>query len=82
MEIDYFVNLYLPLVTIFFANPYDLNQLDMNDINSSIWFLSDTNIKKGVMYETKGDLKREAIKFCLTNPGRCWKGMKGEQIYD
>lgn len=74
---DALVDLYVPLITLIFANPQDLINLDMRNYNGDIWFLSDVHVEKGTMYVVKDvDLKRQGLSFCLQHPDRMWKGEK------
>ena len=62
---------------IFLGNPFDLIEIDMSNIPSNCYFISDANIEKGVMYKIEDDsLKRCLYEFIENNEYRAFKGNK------
>ena len=62
---------------IFIGNPFDLIEIDMSEIPSNCFFISEPCIERGVMYRTKDDwLKRELYKFIEEYPDRVFRGKK------
>ena len=77
---DLISEIMIPLVEIFFAHPEDLIEIDMSELPSYAWFLSDVHIRRGEMYKIQDkELKKSAIQLCIQHPDRCFKGTKEEK---
>lgn len=78
--LEAFVEMYMPLVKIILANPWDLIDMDFSQVGIDTWFIAQSYIKQGKFLVVKNDdLKRDLLKFCFEHPDRIWKGEnKGE----
>lgn len=61
---------------IFIGNPWDLFEMDMSEIPSNCYFISDIDMERGVLHKTKGELKRVLYDFIENNPDRVFRGTK------
>lgn len=65
--------------TIFIGNPLDLIEMDMSEIPSNCYFISNSNMDRGEMYKVEGgDLKRSLYEFIEEFPDRVFQGKKFE----
>lgn len=64
--------------TIFIGNPLDLIEIDMYEIPTNCYFVSNHNVDKGVMYKVDGELKRTLYEFIEEFPDRVFRGKKFE----
>lgn len=62
---------------IFMGNPFDLIEIDMSEIPSNCYFISNNNVERNKMYHITDDLiKRELYNFIENYPDRVFKGEK------
>ena len=62
---------------IFMGNPFDLIEIDMSEIPSNCYFISDNCVEKNKMYRvTDGELKRMLYDFIEKYPDRVFRGKK------
>lgn len=62
---------------IFMGNPFDLIEIDMSEIPSNCYFISNNYIEKNKMYHvTDGELKKALYQFIENYPDRVFKGKK------
>lgn len=62
---------------IFMGNPFDLIEIDMSEIPSNCYFISDNCVEKNKMYHvTNDELKRMLYDFIEKYPDRVFKGKK------
>ena len=60
---------------IFMGNPFDLIEIDMSEIPSNCYFISDSLVEKNTMYHiTNDELKRMLYDFIEKYPDRVFKG--------
>lgn len=63
--------------TIFIGNPLYLIEIDMYEIPSNCYFVSNHLIDRGVMYKVEdGELKRSLYEFIEEFPDRVFRGKK------
>lgn len=62
--------------TIFIGNPLDLIEIDMYEIPSNCYFVSNHNIDRSEMYKVDGELKRTLYEFIEEFPDRVFRGKK------
>ena len=62
---------------IFMGNPFDLIEIDMSEIPSNCYFISNNCVEKNKMYHvTDGELKRRLYDFIEKYPNRVFRGKK------
>lgn len=62
---------------IFMGNPFDLIEIDMSEIPSNCYFISENSVERNKMYHITDDyLKRELYNFIENYPDRVFKGKK------
>lgn len=62
---------------IFMGNPWDLIEIDMSEIPSNCYFISDNCVEKNKMYHVAdSELKRMLYDFIEKYPDRVFKGRK------
>lgn len=62
---------------IFMGNPFDLIEIDMSEIPSNCYFISDNCVEKNKMYHvTDDELKRMLYDFIEKYPDRVFRGKK------
>ena len=62
---------------IFIGNPFDLIDIDMYEIPSNCYFISDNHIDMGTMFKIEDDdLKRMYYNFIENFPDRVFRGKK------
>jgi hypothetical protein len=61
---------------IFMGNPFDLIEIDMSEIPSNCYFISENSVERNKMYHvTNDELKRALYKFFIEeNPDRVFRG--------
>ena len=60
---------------IFIGNPSDLIEIDMSEIPSNCFFVSNQYMEKGKLYHVEdGDLKRSLYEFIEEYPDRVFRG--------
>jgi hypothetical protein len=67
----------LDCVKIFLGNPFDLIEMDMSEIPSDCYFISNQDVEKGKLLLVKDDMmKEELYKFAQMFPDRVFRGLK------
>ncbi len=62
---------------IFMGNPFDLIEIDMSEIPSNCYFMSDNCVERNKMYHvTDSELKRMLYDFIEKYPERVFRGKK------
>ena len=62
---------------IFMGNPWNLIEIDMSEVPSNCYFISDNCVEKNKMYHvTDSELKRMLYDFIEEYPDRVFKGKK------
>lgn len=62
---------------ILLANPLDLMEIDMSEIPCNCYFISDTHVERGTMFQVKDSpLKRDLYEFIEEFPDRVFRGKK------
>ena len=62
---------------IFMGNPFDLIEIDMSEIPSNCYFISENSVERNKMYHvTDGALKRMLYDFIEKYPDRVFRGKR------
>lgn len=65
------------MTNICLGNPFDLIEMDMTEISSDCYFISDAHIEKGTIFKVNdSELKRNLYEFIKEYPDRVFRGQK------
>lgn len=77
-EIEALTRMYMPLITVYLVNPFDMIDVNMEEVGNDKWFVSSFGVESGEFRLIKDEVvKYDLIEFCLLHPDRVWKGKKG-----